>query len=185
MRVLPGLIVATILLLQAPQGVRAQVREPVRPSDVYGQMDTIRVEIGPTADARWEVVVYLTNDENLAAMTLPFRWGPRHGFYRLDSASYAETRTERFAVKTFYPDTLKETILIGLISDIGKGLPPLGPGSGPIARLYFTNVKHAVKPLSLDTTFIPPHNVLQMVVPDVASVYPVFEVKPVKAPHKQ
>lgn len=150
-----------------------------RANDAYGNVDTIRVEIGPISERHWLATVYLANDENLAAMTLPFRWGPRHGFYRLDSASYARTRTEKFAVKTFHPDSVKETILIGLISDIGRGLPPLPAGSGPIARLYFTNLKPTVKPLALDTTFILPHNVLQMVTPDVASVYPAFETKAV------
>ena len=185
MNVLPGLIVAAIALFAASTGIHAQTRERERPSDAYGQLDTIRVEIGATTGAGWEATVHLTNDENLAAMTLPFRWGPRHGFYRLDSASYVRTRTEHFAVKTFFPDTLKETILIGLISDIGRGLPPLEPGSGPIARLYFTNMKHGAKPLVLDTTFIRPHNVLQMVTPDVASVRPAFEVKLMDAPPKR
>ncbi len=157
----------------------ASATEPVRPSDAYGRVDTIRVEIEPVNDQHWLATVFLNNDENLAAMTLPFRWAPRHGFYRLDSASYVRTRTAKFAVKTFHPDSLKETILIGLISDIGRGLPPLPPGNGPITRLYFTKLKPASKSLVLDTTFISPHNVLQMVTPDVASVYPVFQVKTV------
>ena len=166
-----------MIVLAISTSVGTQAREPERPSDAYGRMDTVRIEIEPAAGTRWEATVYVTNDESLAAMTLPLRWGPRRGFFRLDSASYARTRTEYFAVKTYYPDTLKETVLIGLISDIGRGLPPLEPGSGPVARLYFTNVNPTAKPLTLDTTFIRPHNVLQMVTPDVASVYPVFQVK--------
>ncbi len=166
------LLVATWSMTAHPQG-----RERASRSDEYGKPDSISVEIANTSGSQWEAIVKLTNDENLAALTLPFRWGPRHGFFRLDSASYAGTRTSYFAVKTFLPDTTKETILIGLISDLGRGLPPLEPGSGPIAKLYFTMLKNPAKPLVIDTTFIGPHNVLQMVTPDVRSVMPTFEVR--------
>jgi hypothetical protein len=162
--------------------VSAQTGEPRRPLDPHGKMDTVRIAIEPESHNRWQAVVYLTNDENLAAMTLPFRWGPGHGVYRIDSASYVNTRTSGFAVKTFYPDTLRETILIGLISDLGRGLPPLDPGSGPIARLFFSGVKPGARPLTLDTTFLPPHNVLQLVTPDVASVYPIFKFEAITGP---
>lgn len=185
MRTLTGYSLAVIVLSVTGVGTAVQAGDPVRPSDAYGRMDTIRVEISQSAGTRWEADVYLSNDENLAAMTLPLRWGPKHGFYRLDSASYAKSRIEDFAVKTFYPDTVKQTVLLGLISDIGKGVPPLAAGHGLIARLHFTNVKPGAKPLTVDTTFIPPHNILQMVTPDIASIYPFFVVKTVEAAPKR
>lgn len=108
---------------------------------------------------------------------MPFRWLPRGGFYRLDSASYHDLRTEYFALKTFFPDSVAQTVLIGLISDLGTGLPPLAPGDGPIARLHFTALKESSRPLVVDTTFIRPHNILQLVTPDVSSIHPAFERK--------
>jgi hypothetical protein len=149
--------------------------EPGRPFDEFGQTDAVRLRVEQVHGSQWIAMVELSNDENIAAMTLPLRWRPRGGFFRLDSASYDGLRTEQFALKTFYPDSVKQTVLIGLISDLGTGLPPLPPGDGPIARLHFTALQVSVKPLDVDTTFIRPHNVLQMVTPDVSSILPVFE----------
>jgi hypothetical protein len=144
------------------------------PFDEYGVVDTISVQIRAAGHGQWIATIVLRNDENIAAMTLPLRWQPNGERFRLDSASYNGMRTEYFALKTFYPDTVNGTILIGLISDLGTGLPPLEPGRGAIARLHFTARGDSVESLAVDTTFIRPHNVLQMVTPDVQSVLPAF-----------
>jgi hypothetical protein len=156
----------------------AQQRHPF---DEYGIMDTVIIDVHRLEGTAWVATVHLYNDENLAAMTLPLRWRPQKGTFRLDSASYDGLRTEYFALKTFYPDTVAGTILIGLISDLGTGLPPLEPGRGAIARLYFTSLENPPKPLMIDTTFIRPHNVLQMVTPDVRSILPAFKSHSVSA----
>ena len=170
-------ILGAVILMGLSSPAHSQTPDHKKADDTSGRPDSVRIEIRNISNTHWQAVVSLTNDENLAAMTLPLRWSPRHGFFRLDSASYADTRTHYFAVKTFWPDTTKETILIGLISDLGSGLPPLEPGSGPIANLYFTMLKSTTKPLTIDTVFIGPHNVLQLVTPDVQSLYPAFEVR--------
>jgi hypothetical protein len=146
-----------------------------RPYDEFGRVDAVILQVQHTGGDQWVAMVDLENDENIAALTIPLRWRPKGGFFRLDSASYHGLRTEHFALKTFFPDTTRQTILIGLISDLGTGLPPLPPGQGPIARVHFTALGESVKPLDVDTTFIRPHNVLQMVTPDVSSILPVFE----------
>jgi hypothetical protein len=137
--------------------------------------DRIELRAERIDSTHWEVVVWLDNQQTLAAMTLPFRWGHGHSPFMIDSASYYGLRTEYFALKTFFPDSAGHTVLIGLISDLGAGLPPLEPGSGPIARLYFTSRAPTSRPLLLDTTFITPHNTLQVVTPDVRAITPEFD----------
>lgn len=149
--------------------------DPPRPFDQSGRLDTVIVEVRQMSGNQWVALVSLQNDENLAAMTLPFAWSPFQGAFRLDSASYTGLRTEYFSLKTYYPDTTAGTILIGLISNLGTGRPPLAPGQGPIARLHFTALKDDTVPLVVDTAFIRPFNVLQLVTPDVHSILPAFQ----------
>jgi hypothetical protein len=145
------------------------------PFDENGSLDVVKVEVRQMTGSNWVATVSLQNDENLAAMTLPFIWRPQLGHFRLDSASYTGLRTEYFTLKTFYPDTIAGTILIGLISNLGTDRPPLEPGNGPIARLHFTALNEQPLSLTVDTTFIRPFNVLQLVTPDVRSILPAFE----------
>ncbi len=121
-----------------------------------------------------EFVVDLVNPGPIAALTLPLRWGNGRSVYRLDSADYRGLRTEYFALKTFRVDSTRQNVLIGLISDLGGNYPPLEAGAGGIARLHFSSKRPTSTQLSLDTTFIPPHNTLQLVTPDVRAIRPAF-----------
>lgn len=167
-------LLTSFFLLAVVHPLSAQV--PRAPLDEYGKMDSILITVQQTGSMSWEALVYLTNDENIAALTLPLSWRPRGLAMTIDSATYTGLRTGYFALKTFFPDTTTSTVLIGLISDLGTELPPLGPGRGPIARLYFTSATVGQAPV-IDTTFIRPHNVLQLVTPDVRAILPVFEVR--------
>ena len=167
------LVLAGLLALLCSGPATGQT--PRAPLDEYGKMDTISIQVRQTGPMNWEAVVHLTNDENIAAVTLPLTWRPGGKAILLDSATYDGLRTGYFALKTFFPDTTAGKVLIGLISDLGTGLPPLEPGRGPIARLHFTAAVEGQVP-RLDTTFIRPHNVLQLVTPDVRAILPVFEV---------
>jgi hypothetical protein len=162
-------------LLAFQFGAVAFADPPKHPFDENGNLDTVAVDVQQVSSSQWIATVTLQNDENLAAMTLPFIWRPLQGCFRLDSASYTGLRTEYFSLKTFYPDTIAGTILIGLISNLGTGRPPLEPGNGPIARLHFTALKTPTEPLRVDTVFIRPYNVLQLVTPDVRSILPAFQ----------
>jgi len=166
----------SLILLAMGHPLSAQV--PRAPLDEYGKMDSVMISVRQTGATRWEALVHLSNDENIAALTLPLSWRPGGMALTIDSASYSGLRTEYFALKTFFPDTAAGTVLIGLISDLGTGLPPLAPGRGPIARLFFTTTSAGQAP-TIDTTFIRPHNVLQLVTPDVRAILPVFEVRDV------
>ncbi|GAB4323042.1 MAG: hypothetical protein Kow0074_14960 [Candidatus Zixiibacteriota bacterium] len=169
------MLCTSLLLLALVSAASAQ--PPTAPHDEYGILDTVSITVTHRGGDQWIAEVELTNDENIAAVTLPLSWRPGTEKFRIDSANYKDLRTSYFALKTFFPDTTKGTILIGLISDLGTGIPPLDPGSGPIARLYFTSIDDSANTLSIDTTFIRPHNVLQLVTPDVRAILPAFETR--------
>ena len=120
--------------------------------------------------------VSVFNDEDLAAMTLAFRFGNGKTPIRCDSVSFRGTRTEDFAMKTQFVDTVLQTVLIGLISDMSGSKPPLEKGNGEVARMYFTFPKNQkFQDFFLDTTWIKPFNVLKFVTPNVKGIYPAFE----------
>lgn len=135
----------------------------------------VTIETEQIDSAHWEADVALENSGPIAALTLPLRWGNGRSGFRIDSADYSGLRTEYFALKTFRVDSVKQTVLIGLISDLGGDHPPLEPGEGTIARLYFSNRGAKSSTLTIDTTFILPHNTLQLVSPDVRAIRPTFE----------
>lgn len=146
-------------------------------ADTSGSADSIWITTERQDTLHWQATVFLHNTEILVAMTLPFRWGKGRSPFLIDSATYGGTRVKYFALKTYLVDTTDQSVLIGLISDLGMGLPPLDPGRGPIAVLHFTAQSRTDEDLSLDSTFIPPQNTLQVVTPDVRAVTPYFEVR--------
>jgi hypothetical protein len=83
---------------------------------------------------------------------------------------------EDFEAKTQLVDTVKQTILIGLLPDLFGNVPHLKKGNGEVARVYFT-LKEGAKfqDFFLDTTVIRPFNRLKFVTPDVKGIYPVFD----------
>lgn len=135
----------------------------------------VSIEVERLDSRHWEALVDLANAGPIAALTLPLKWGNGHSPFRVDSANYADLRTEYFALKTFRVDSTRQAILIGLIADLGGDSPPLEPGRGTIARLFFSSPSPTTQALTLDTTFVPPFNTLQLVTPDVRAVNPQFE----------
>ena len=164
-----------IIMLAIGFGLACATRAGAATPSTGAPGERIALQVERIDSTHWEVIVSLENTHTLAAMTLPFRWGRGHSPFMIDSATYDGLRTEYFALKTFFPDSTDQTILIGLISDLGGGLPPLEIGSGPIARLYFTARTPTSRSLTLDTTFIAPHNTLQVVTPDVRAITPHFD----------
>lgn len=134
----------------------------------------VRMLIEQIDSLHWEAVVELENAGPIAALTLPLSYGNGRSPFRVDSATYRGLRTEYFALKTFRIDSTKQSVLIGLISDLGGNYPPLEPGSGAIALLHLSTRKMATQVPRLDTTFIAPHNTLQLVSPDVRAIRPQF-----------
>lgn len=143
---------------------------PREQSDAY----RVTIHVERVDSLHLEALVELVNPAEVAAITLPLQWGNGRSVYRLDSADYQGLRTEYFALKTFRVDSVKQSVLIGLISDLGGNYPPLEPGEGGIARLHFSSKRPASTAIAIDTTFIPPHNSLQLVSPDVRAIRPAF-----------
>lgn len=135
----------------------------------------LAIEVERVDSLRWEALVELENAGPVAALTLPLKWGNGRSPFRLDSANYLGARTEYFALKTLRVDSTKQTLLIGMISDLGGSTPPLEPGDGAIVTLHFSTRRPTSSTLTLDTTFVAPHNVLQLVSPDVRAIRPEFE----------
>ncbi len=120
--------------------------------------------------------VSVSNNEELAALTLPFSYGNGDTPITCDSIRFSNTRVEYFELKTQRIDTVEQTILIGLLPDFVGNNPPLKKGDGEVARLYFTLQKGAkFQDYFLDTTVIRPFNRLKFVTSEVKSLHPVFD----------
>lgn len=145
-----------------------------QPGGEQSEAYRVTIHVDRVDSLHLEALVELVNPAAIAALTLPLQWGNGRSAYRLDSADYHGLRTDYFALKTFRIDSTKQTVLIGLISDLGGNYPPLEPGEGGIARLHFSSKRPVNTALAIDTTFIPPHNTLQLVTPDVRAIRPTF-----------
>ena len=122
--------------------------------------------------------VSISNNEELAAMTLPFSYGNGDTPIRCDSIKFDKTRVEYFEMKFPRIDTVEQTILIGLLPDLSGRKPPLKKGDGEVARIYFTLKKGAkFQDFFLDTTLIKPFNRLKFVTPEVEGILPAFDNK--------
>ncbi|MCK4428001.1 MAG: hypothetical protein KAW16_05925 [candidate division Zixibacteria bacterium] len=122
--------------------------------------------------------VSISNNEELAAITLPFSYGNGDTPIRCDSIKFDKTRVEYFELKFPRIDTVKQTILLGLLPDLSGRKPPLKKGDGEVARIYFTLKKGAkFQDFFLDTTLIRPFNRLKFVTPEVKGIYPAFDNK--------
>ncbi len=145
--------------------------------DTFGKPDTCRVIVSQDEKNNKAMVsVSVFNDEELAAMTIPFRFGSGTSPIRCDSVKFRGTRTEEFDMKTQLVDTTRQTVLIGLVADMSGSKSPLAKGNGEVARIYFTLSKNAkFQDVMIDTSWVKPFNVLKFVTPDVKSVYPVFD----------
>jgi hypothetical protein len=120
--------------------------------------------------------VSVSNDQGLAGLTLPFRYGDGDSPIVCDSISFSDTRVEYFELKTQRIDTVEQVILLGLIPDFVGKKPPLERGYGEVARIYFT-IKRGPRFQSylLDTTTVRPYNRLKFVGPEVTGIYPAFD----------
>ena len=151
--------------------------------DKFGKADTCRVTVVQKEKSnKAEAKVFLFNDEDLAALTIPLKFGSSKGSsLYCDSVGYSDTRVDYFSWKTATIDSSAGTVLIGLIANLSGKLPPLKPGNGQVASIYFT-VKKGAKPsvVVLDTCFVKPSNVLMLVTDDVKEIYPVFNNKNAK-----
>lgn len=145
--------------------------------DQFGKLDTCRITVFQEEKSNQVMAsVSVFNDEELAAMTLPFRYGDGKSPLRCDSIKFWDTRTMLFDMKTDLIDTARQAVLIGLIADMSGQKPPMKKGDGEVAKIYFTIPKGAkFQDFYMDTTWVRPMNVLKFVTPEVKSIFPVFD----------
>ena len=145
--------------------------------DEFGKPDTCRITVFQEEKSNQVMAsVWVFNDEELAAMTLPFRYGDGKSPLRCDSIKFWDTRTMFFDMKTELIDTARQAVLIGLIADMSGQRPPMKKGDGEVAKIYFTIPKGAkFQDFYMDTTWVRPMNVLKFVTPEVKSIYPAFD----------
>ena len=145
--------------------------------DTFGKPDTCRVVVFQDEKGNQAMAsVSVFNDELLAAMTIPLRFGTGTSPIRCDSVRFRRTRIEEFDMKTQLVDTVGQTVLLGLVADMSGSKSPLAKGDGEVARIYFTFPKNTkFQDVFIDTTWVRPFNVLKFVTPDVKSIFPVFD----------
>jgi len=145
--------------------------------DAFGKPDTCRIVVFQDEKTNQVMAsVSVFNDEDLAAMTLPFRYGNGKTPIKCDSIKFRKTRCEYFDTKTYSVDTLRQTVLTGLIADMSGNKPPLKKGDGEVMRLYFTVLQNKkFQDFFVDTTWIKPFNLLKFVTPKVKGIYPAFD----------
>lgn len=93
-------------------------------------------EAAPASDARLDVsaVNYLA----LSQINIPIQWSGDMGLV-LDSVTTAGLRTDVMDTKGFTSiDPFNKRAVYTMTANIAAGAPPLAPGSGPIASLYFS-----------------------------------------------
>jgi hypothetical protein len=145
--------------------------------DPIGQPDTCRIVVIQDQKSNQAVAnVSIFNDEELAAMTLTFRYGNGQSPVRCDSIRFWDTRCQFFEMKTGRVDSINQTILIGLIADMSGNNPPMEKGDGEVTRIYFTLPQgEKFQDFVMDTTWIRPFNVLKFVTPEIEGIYPAFD----------
>jgi hypothetical protein len=145
--------------------------------DTFGKPDTCRVVVVQDEKGNHAMAsVSVFNDEPLAAMTIPLKFGTGTSPIHCDSVKFRRTRVEEFDMKTSLVDTIGQTVLIGLVADMSGSKEPLAKGDGEVVRIYFTFPQNSkFQDVFIDTTWIRPFNVLKFVTPDVKSVLPAFD----------
>jgi hypothetical protein len=139
--------------------------------DSFGKVDKAEVILKQVRPNHFSFELTWDNDQKLAAMTYPLIVKGKDFKMHYDSVSW-KGRAEYFSVKSARPIDSLQQVLIGFIYDLGQGNTPLVEAKGTMATIYFTAEPNSAKKLadvcdiSVDTTFIPPSNVLHAVTPD-------------------
>ena len=90
------------------------------------------------------VKVYVNNVDSLAGMQVPIYYRSEDVDIKCDSVSFAGSRCGYFAMNDSKIEPVGKTVLFCFIVEIdpGKPEPPLGPGDGVVATLWFTAPKN-------------------------------------------
>ena len=146
--------------------------------DMKADDNVCEVIVRPTkVPNHFEFDIILTNNQPIAAMSLPFKITAGDHTLLYDSISFEGSRAEFCAAKIPNPDTANQKFNLGILASMTPPLKYIDPGSGTIAKLYYTGPKGVkISDIEVDTTFFPPSNHLMGVLPDAkTNIYPEFK----------
>jgi len=132
--------------------------------DAFGIPDTLYADLSRIDDHNWKMDISYTNDEWVAALSIPLRLDG--GKVRLigDSAVYTGGRAETFDYTGFRADTAIQCVLMGLIANLGPNQKSLPPGKGRLVTVFVsTPDKTPITDMTVDTTFFRPNNHLMVI----------------------
>ncbi len=101
--------------------------------------ESVEVEKGTS----FPVKVFLTNVDDLAAFSVPIYYRSDTVNLQCDSVTFHGSRAEHFSMSFFKIEPVGKTVFFAFIwvTDPQQEVPPLGPGEGKVADLWFTAPK--------------------------------------------
>jgi len=139
--------------------------------------DKIEVTLLPGADKNHAVAeVVATNVNPLRILSIPLKYAAGEEKIRVDSVSYVNTRAEYFERKKDSLYAARNAILVLLMSPFkDKKYEDLQPGSGVVARIYFSaKGTFPMDKFQLAPITLPPNNKFMYVTDAIAGAEPSF-----------
>ena len=150
-------VMFALVLLAIPVAVSAQV-------DNFGVIDTVYAEVTKIDDFNWSITVNYSNDETVIGLAVPLKLSAGANRVVADSAVYTGGRIQHFAYKGFRPDTTIQSVLLGMIANLGPSQNELAPGHGRLVTVFVSSMdKKPIEKLAVDTTTLTPNNSLMVV----------------------
>ncbi len=128
----------SILLISLPGLALAQEgQEEIKGNTCY----TESVEVGK--DTSFPVNVFVNNVDTLAAFSMPIYYRSETVDLQCDSVTFHGSRAEYFSLSFFKIEPVGKVVFFAFlwVTDPDKEVPPLGPGEGMVAELWFTAPK--------------------------------------------
>jgi hypothetical protein len=124
-----------ILLLTLPGFALAQEeQEEIKANTCY--TESVEVEKGTS----FPVKVFLNNVDTLAAFSVPIYYRSETVDLECDSVTFHGSRAEHFSLSFFKVEPVGKVVFFAFlwVTDPDEEVPPLGPGEGMVAELWFT-----------------------------------------------
>lgn len=154
-------------------------------ADYFGIIDTVYADIAKIDDYNWTITVSYTNDETVAGLSIPLKMTA--GLTRIvaDSAVYTGGRVEHFALKAFRPDTSIQSVMLGMVANLGPTNNVLSPGKGRLVTVFVSSIdKKPIEKLAVDTITLYPNNSL-MIVADQSELGKITDTVPTHVSKKR
>lgn len=172
-----GFVIALIALLVVAAGAGAQDKVAKKPETLK---DHVVVVLQPGADTYHAVAVLSAANVNPArVLSFPLKWDAGEVAVKFDSISYAGTRVAHFENKphTLFPDR-NAVLMLMLAPFADKKYGDLPPGSGEIARIYFScKEEFPLATFQIGPVKLPPENKLMYVTDMFVGIEPAFDFK--------